>query len=47
MRDLTPTREHKLSFGLWTVGWQTRDPFGEATGGPADQLAIEHLTGAR
>ena len=26
-----PTREDKFSFGLWTVGWQARDPFGEAT----------------
>jgi xylose isomerase len=27
----TPTREDKFSFGLWTVGWQARDLFGEAT----------------
>src|SRR5215218_511537 len=27
----TPTREDKFSFGLWTVGWQARDMFGEAT----------------
>ena len=26
-----PTREDKFSFGLWTVGWQARDVFGEAT----------------
>jgi xylose isomerase len=26
-----PTREDKFSFGLWTVGWQARDMFGEAT----------------
>ncbi|MHC1559173.1 xylose isomerase [Actinomycetospora sp. C-140] len=26
-----PTREDKFSFGLWTVGWQARDLFGEAT----------------
>src|SRR4029453_6533761 len=26
-----PTREDKFSFGLWTVGWQPRDLFGEAT----------------
>ena len=24
----TPTPEDKFSFGLWTVGWQARDPFG-------------------
>ena len=28
---LTPTREDKFSFGLWTVGWQARVLFGEAT----------------
>jgi xylose isomerase len=26
-----PQREDKFSFGLWTVGWQARDLFGEAT----------------
>jgi xylose isomerase len=26
-----PSREDKFSFGLWTVGWQARDLFGEAT----------------
>jgi xylose isomerase len=26
-----PTKEDKFSFGLWTVGWQARDLFGEAT----------------
>ena len=26
-----PTPEDKFSFGLWTVGWRGRDPFGEAT----------------
>ena len=29
--DRTPTRGDKFSFGLWTVGWQARDLFGEAT----------------
>ena len=29
--DPGPTREDKFSFGLWTVGWQARDLFGEAT----------------
>src|SRR4051812_36815109 len=28
---IQPTREDKFSFGLWTVGWQARDLFGEAT----------------
>ncbi|MEW2523805.1 xylose isomerase [Streptomyces sp. NPDC047071] len=31
-----PTPEDKFSFGLWTVGWQGRDPFGEATRAPLD-----------
>ena len=31
LMDLTPTRDDKFSFGLWTVGWQARDLFGEAT----------------
>ncbi|MDW5323500.1 xylose isomerase [Plantactinospora sp. KLBMP9567] len=26
-----PTPADKFSFGLWTVGWTARDPFGEAT----------------
>src|SRR3712207_3629395 len=29
--DRKPTRDEKFSFGLWTVGWQARDLFGEAT----------------
>ena len=27
----TPTPDDKFTFGLWTVGWQGRDPFGDAT----------------
>jgi xylose isomerase len=27
----TPTPGDKFTFGLWTVGWQGRDPFGDAT----------------
>ncbi|MFD5316683.1 xylose isomerase [Streptomyces sp. NPDC127098] len=26
-----PTPDDKFSFGLWTVGWRGRDPFGDAT----------------
>ena len=26
-----PTSQDKFTFGLWTVGWQARDPFGDAT----------------
>ena len=31
MSDLRPTPADKFTFGLWTVGWQARDPFGDAT----------------
>jgi xylose isomerase len=31
MADYQPTPADKFSFGLWTVGWQARDPFGDAT----------------
>ena len=33
MDALKPQKEHKFSFGLWTVGNRGRDPFGEATRG--------------
>ncbi len=31
-----PTPADKFTFGLWTVGWQARDPFGDATRAPLD-----------
>jgi xylose isomerase len=31
MESLQPRKEHKFTFGLWTVGNRGRDPFGEAT----------------
>jgi xylose isomerase len=34
----TPAPEHKFTFGLWTVGWQGRDPFGDATRAPLDPV---------
>jgi xylose isomerase len=37
-----PTREDKFSFGLWTVGWQARDPFGDATRPPLDPVEAVH-----
>jgi xylose isomerase len=33
-----PTPEDKFTFGLWTVGWQARDPFGDATRAPLDPI---------
>ncbi|MDH6228244.1 MULTISPECIES: xylose isomerase [Streptomyces] len=29
--SIQPTPEDKFTFGLWTVGWQGKDPFGDAT----------------
>jgi xylose isomerase len=44
MADYTPTREDRFSFGLWTVGWQARDPFGDATRPPMDPVhAVDRL----
>jgi xylose isomerase len=38
----TPTRADQFSFGLWTVGWQARDPFGDATRPPLDPAEAVH-----
>ena len=41
----TPMREDRFSFGLWTVGWQGRDPFGDATRPVLDPVeAVHRLT---
>ena len=37
-----PTREDQFSFGLWTIGWQARDPFGEVTRPPLDPVETVH-----
>ncbi|MFB6817955.1 xylose isomerase [Streptomyces sp. NPDC056347] len=34
----TPTPDDRFTFGLWTVGWQGRDPFGDATRPPLDPV---------
>jgi len=40
----TPSPEDKFSFGLWTVGYPGRDPFGEPTRPPTDPVyALERL----
>ena len=36
MRNPTPV--DKFTFGLWTVGWQARDPFGDATRAALDPI---------
>jgi xylose isomerase len=38
MGDYRPTPADKFSFGLWTVGYQARDPFGDATRSPLDPV---------
>ena len=42
MTDYKPTPADKFSFGLWTVGWQARDPFGDATRPPLDPVEAVH-----
>jgi xylose isomerase len=37
-----PTREDRFSFGLWTVGWPARDPFGDATRPALDPVESVH-----
>jgi xylose isomerase len=39
---LTPTPEDKFSFGLWTVGWTAKDPFGDPTRQPLDAVEAVH-----
>ena len=39
-----PTPADKFTFGLWTVGWQARDPFGDPTREPLDPIrTVEEL----
>jgi xylose isomerase len=37
-----PKKEDKFTFGLWTVGWQARDPFGDASRAPLDPAVAVH-----
>jgi xylose isomerase len=37
-----PTKEDRFTFGLWTVGWQARDPFGDATRPHLDPVESVH-----
>jgi len=37
-----PKPEDHFTFGLWTVGWQARDPFGDATRAPLDPVEAVH-----
>ena len=42
MSDLTPRPEDKFSFGLWTVQYPGRDPFGDPTRPPMDPVRAVH-----
>jgi xylose isomerase len=37
-----PSKADKFSFGLWTIGWQARDPFGDPTRAPLDPVEAVH-----
>jgi xylose isomerase len=39
---MQPTPADRFTFGLWTVGWQARDPFGEETRPPLDPVESVH-----
>ena len=45
--SLTPTPADKFTFGLWTVGWQARDPFGDPTRGALDPVRTVNELAAR
>ena len=40
--SLHPSPEDRFTFGLWTVGWQARDPFGDATRAAIDPVETVH-----
>ena len=37
-----PTPADHFTFGMWTVGWQARDPFGDPTRAPIDPIRTVH-----
>ncbi|GAA4982744.1 xylose isomerase [Nonomuraea thailandensis] len=42
MTAFTPTPDDRFAFGLWTVGWQARDPFGDASRPALDPVETVH-----
>jgi xylose isomerase len=42
-----PTPADRFTFGLWTVGWPARDPFGDPTRAPLDPVETVHELAAR
>jgi xylose isomerase len=43
--NFVATKSDRFSFGLWTVGWQARDMFGEASRPPLDPIDAVHRLG--
>jgi xylose isomerase len=43
----TPTPSDRFTFGLWTVGWQGRDPFGDASRPALDPVESVHRLAER
>src|SRR3954471_21032203 len=43
----TPTPSDRFTFGLWTVGWQGRDQFGDAVRAPVDPVESVHQLAQR
>ncbi|NUW41337.1 xylose isomerase [Nonomuraea rhodomycinica] len=42
MSSFIPTPDDRFTFGLWTVGWQARDPFGDASRPALDPVETVH-----
>jgi xylose isomerase len=42
MTATQPTPADQFTFGLWTVGWPARDPFGDPTRAPLDPVESVH-----
>src|SRR5690348_7344001 len=40
--ELIPRKHDRFSFGLWTIGWLGRDPFGDAVRSPLDPVEAVH-----
>ncbi len=40
--SLNPTKADRFSFGLWTIGWQAKDQFGDPTRAPLDAVEAVH-----
>src|SRR5699024_12450847 len=45
--SFTPTPEDRFAFGLWTVGWQAQDQFGDDSRPPLDPIEAVHKLAQR